>query len=240
MIADDLTAKIRAGELAPGAMLPPQKELSSRYGVTLVTLRQALQRLEDEGLLSQEPGRGTFVTSPRLMYRLDSLRGLAEDLRAQGQSVATLIVAQELRRPPAWAAARLDIPATRRVLRLERLRLLAGRPAVHQLSWVPQPAGVPLAELDYSDASLYAILADHDIVVHRASEVLRPGTLDEETAATMRQPPGTPVFVSERVTFGLDDRPVLVDRATILGTLMEIRTERGATGMSMQWSRHQH
>ncbi|GAA2588284.1 GntR family transcriptional regulator [Winogradskya consettensis] len=237
MIADDLTAKIRAGELAPGAMLPPQKELSSRYGVTLVTLRQALQRLEDEGLVSQEPGRGTFVTSPRLMYRLDSLRGLAEDLKAQGQSVTTLIVAQALHRPPAWAATQLDVPATRRVLSLERLRLLSGRPAVHQLSWAPQPPGVPLADLDYSGASLYAVLAEHGIVVHRAAEVLRPGILDEKTAALMHQPPGTPVFVSDRVTFGLDNRPILLDRATILGTMMEIRTERGATGMSMQWSR---
>ncbi|AGL18085.1 GntR family transcriptional regulator [Actinoplanes sp. N902-109] len=239
MIADDLTAKIRAGELAPGTMLPPQKELSSRYGVTLVTLRQALQRLEDEGLLSQEPGRGTFVTSPRLMYRLDSLRGLAEDLKAQGQSVTTLIVAQALHRPPAWAATALDIPAGRRVLRLERLRLLAGRPAVHQLSWAPQPPGVALAELDYSGESLYKILADHGTVIHRATEVLRPGVLDEETAVLMHQPPGVPVFVSERITYGLDNRPILLDRATILGTMMEIRTDRGATGMSMQWSRQQ-
>jgi GntR family transcriptional regulator len=218
-------------------MLPPQRELSSRYGVTLVTLRQALQRLEDEGLVSQEPGRGTFVASPRLMYRLDSLRGLAEDLRAQGQTVTTLIVAQALRRPPAWAASALGVPATRRVLRLERLRLLSGRPAVHQLSWAPQPPGVPLAELDYSDASLYEVFAAHGVVVHRASEVLRPGVLDDDTAALMHQPAGVPVFVSDRVTYGLDDRPILVDRATILGTMMEIRTERGATGVSMQWSR---
>jgi GntR family transcriptional regulator len=52
--------------------------------VTLVTLRQALRRLEDDGLVSQQPGRGTFVAEPRAAYRLDSLRGFAEDLRARG------------------------------------------------------------------------------------------------------------------------------------------------------------
>lgn len=198
--------------------------------MTLVTLRQALQRLEDDGLLSQQPGRGTFVTEPRATYRLDSLRGLAEDLRAQGQTVTTEILGQALRKAPAGIA-------TGRALRLERIRLLAGRPAVHQLSWVPGAAGAALAGVELSDGSLYAALAGLGVVVYRASEVVRPGLLDADTAALLKQPPGTPVFVSERVTYGLDDAPIVLDRATILGTAMEIRTERSAIGLSMQWHR---
>jgi GntR family transcriptional regulator len=174
------------------------------------------------------------VAEPKVTYRLDSLRGLAEDLRAQGQTVTTEILGQTLRRPPAWAAAHLGDD---RALRLERVRLLAGRPAVHQLSWVGEPAGVALADTDLSAKSLYAAIAEQGVVVHRAAEVVRPGLLDEPTAALLRQPPGTPVFLSDRITYGLDDRPLLVDRATILGTIMEIRTERAATGLSMQWTR---
>jgi len=199
--------------------------------VTLVTLRQALRRLEDDGLVSQQPGRGTFVSSPKVAYRLDSLRGLAEDLRAQGQQVTTEILAQGLRRPVAWAAAELG---GEKALRLERLRLVAGRPAVHQVSWV---RGAALAGADLSATSLYAALAGQGVVVHRASEVVRPGMLDEPIATLLRQATGTPVFVSERVTYGLDDQAIVVDRATILGTVMEIRTERAATGLSMQWTR---
>jgi GntR family transcriptional regulator len=211
------------------------------YGVTLVTLRQALRRLEDDGLVSQQPGRGTFVAEPRVTYRLDSLRGLAEDLRAQGQTVSTEILGQVLRRPPAWVAAELAGPeklgSPEKALRLERLRLLAGRPAVHQVSWVRGAPGAALATADLSGTSLYAAIAEQDVVVHRATEVVRPGLLDDASAALLRQPAGTPVFVSDRVTFGLDDAPIVFDRATILGTVMEIRTERAATGLSMQWSR---
>lgn len=219
--------------MPPGSALPPQKELSSAYGVTLVTLRQALRQLEDDGLLSQQPGRGTFVASPKATYRLDSLRGLAEDLRAQGRTVRTEILGQAPHRPPAWVAAHLG---TGRALRLERLRLLAGRPAVHQLSWVRAPAGTALRDTDLSETSLYAALAEQGVVVHRAAEVLRPELLTEPVAELLRQPPGTPVFVSDRITYGLDDRPLVVDRATILGTAMEVRTERAATGLSMRWS----
>jgi GntR family transcriptional regulator len=200
--------------------------------VTLATLRQALQRLEADGLLSQQPGRGTFVAEPRAAYRLDSLRGFAEDLRAQGQTVSTQILGQAVRKPPGWVAAQLGAPDP--AVRLERLRLLAGRPAVHQLSWI-RDAG--LAGADLSGTSLYAALADRGVAVHRAAEVVRPGVLDEATAALLGQPPGTPAFVSDRVTYGLDDAPLVFDRATILGTALEIRTERAVTGLSMQWTR---
>jgi GntR family transcriptional regulator len=232
VIATDLAGKIRGGELAPGSALPPQRELSQAYGVTLVTLRQALRQLEDDGLLSQQPGRGTFVAEPRAAYRLHSLRGFAEDLRAQGQTVSTQILGQALRRPPAWISG-FHGPAGR-FLRLERLRLIAGRPAVHQLSWI---RGDDLAETDLSGTSLYAALAERGIVVHRASETVQPGVLDSAAAELLGQPAGTAVFVSDRITYGLDDTPLVFDRATILGTALEIRTERAATGLSMQWSR---
>nr|WP_212847286.1 GntR family transcriptional regulator [Actinoplanes ianthinogenes] len=230
VIADDLTSKIKDGEWPPGAALPPQKELSTRYGVTLATLRQALKQLQDEGLLSQEPGRGTFVF-PRARYELNLLHGFADDLRSQGHTVTTEILDQAVGTPPDWAAATLgDGPA----LRLERVRLVAGRPAVHQMSWV---RGTELADADLSDLSLYGALIEHGHLVHRASEVVRPGLLAEPVAGLLRRPPGEPVLVSERVTFALDGSVLVVDRATMLGSAMEIRTERAASGLSVHWSR---
>jgi GntR family transcriptional regulator len=232
VIAADLTARIRSGDLPAGSALPPQKELSASYGVTLATLRQALARLEDEGLLSQQPGRGTFVAEPRAAYRLDSLRGFAEDLRAQGQTVSTQILGQAVRKPPAGVSALAG--GADRALRLERLRLLAGRPAVHQLSWI---FVLDLAGADLSGTSLYAALADLHVVIFRASETVRPGALDEATAGLLGQPAGTPAFLSERVTYGLNETVLVVDRATILGNALEIRTERAVTGVRMRWSR---
>jgi GntR family transcriptional regulator len=232
VIARDLSTKIRDGELPPGSALPPQKELSASYGVTLATLRQALRQLEVDGLLSQQPGRGTFVAEPRAAYRLDSLRGFAEDLRAQGQTVSTQIIDQGPAWPPPEVSALLG--DAHHILRLERVRLVAGRPAVHQLSWVREPA---LTRVDLSGTSLYAALADLGVVVHRATEVIRPGVLDARIGGFLMQPEGTPAFISDRVTYGLDDTALVLDRATILGSALEIRTERAVGGLSMEWSR---
>jgi len=234
-IADDLGGRIRTGEYPPGSALPAQRELSARYGVTLASLRQALDVLEGEGLLSQQAGRGTFVAEPAAAYQLSTLRSLSDDLREQGHPVTTTVLGAQLRKPPA-ALAQAGELGSGRALRLERLRSLAGRPAIHQVSWIPAPYAEPLRDKDFTVDSLYGALAGLGAVVHRASEKLAPGVLDAATAAVLAQPAGTPVFLSERVTYALDGSVLVLDTATILGTLVEIRTERAATGLSVQWT----
>lgn len=234
-IAADLAAKIRSGHYAPGEALPPQRELSASYGVTLMTLRQALRQLSDERLIVQRPGKGTFVAPPHLAYQLDSLRSLADDLRTQGHDVRTVVVGRAVRRAPARVAAELRLPPGESALRLERVREFAGRPAVHQVSWVRRPVGDRIRDRDFTEVSLYTALADAGVAVARASEVVRPGLLDGAAARRLREPEGSPVLLSTRVTHTLDGTPVVSDHATILGSMMEIRTERAATGLSLTW-----
>lgn len=236
-IAADLAARIRSGAYPAGAALPGQRELSASYGVTLMTLRQALRQLTDEGLVVQQPGRGTFVAPPQLAYQLDTLRSLVEDLHRQGIDVRTTVVGCVLRRAPASVAELFD--ATVRdaaALRLERVRAVRGRPAVHQVSWVPQPFAADLRGVDFVTTSLYAALADTGVAVARAAESIRPGVLGAAGGRQLGAPPGAPVFVSHRVTHTLDGRVVVVDRATILGSMMEIRADRAATSLSLRWS----
>ncbi len=228
-IAADLGARIRAGEYPPGSALPAQRDLAGRYAVTLATLRQALGVLESDGLLSQQPGRGTFVAEPKAAYQLGTLRSLADDLREQGHPLTTTVVSALLRNPPAELG-------TGKALRLERIRLLAGRPAIHQVSWIPAPHAEPLRDKDFEVESLYAALASLGVVVHRASERLTPGVLDSSGAKQLAQKAGSPVFVSERTTYALDGSVLVLDRAIIAGTLVEIRTERAATGLSLHWT----
>jgi GntR family transcriptional regulator len=234
-IAADLAGKIRAGHYAPGEALPPQRELSAAYGVTLMTLRQALRQLSDDGLIVQQPGRGTFVAPPHLAYRLGALQSLADDLKKQGHDVRTTVLARSVRRAPAGIAARLRVPAGDTALRLERLREFGGRPAIHQVSWVRRPHADRVLDHDLATVPLYAALADAGVAVARATETIRPGTLTGAPARHLREPEGSPVFTSDRVTYALDGTAVVSDHATILGSMMEIRTERAATGLSLNW-----
>jgi GntR family transcriptional regulator len=234
-IAADLAGRIRTGQYAPGEALPSQRDLSAAYGVTLMTLRQALRQLSDEGLIVQQPGRGTFVAPPHLAYQLGSLQSLADDLEKQGHPVRTVVVSRSLRRMPQRIAAQMRARPGGTGLRLERLRHFAGRAAVHQISWIRQPHAEQIRHVDLSGVSLYGALADAGVAVARATETIRAGVVDLSVARHLDEPVGSPAFLSERITYTLDGTAVVVDHATILGSMMEIRTERAATGLSLSW-----
>ena len=60
-VADHITARIEAGELAPGARLPAERDLATEYGVAYDTIRRATAVLRDRELIITIVGRGTFV-----------------------------------------------------------------------------------------------------------------------------------------------------------------------------------
>jgi GntR family transcriptional regulator len=235
-IAADLAAKIRDGRYAPGEALPAQRELSAAYGVTLMTLRQALRELDAEGLIVQRPGKGTFVTAPQLAYSLGSLRSLTDDLRDQGHEVRTTVIACARQRVSPSAAARLRVRETETGLRLERVRAFAGRRAIHQVSWVREPPADRLHDVDFTSTSLYAALAGAGAVVARASETIRPEMLGADAARHLDEDEGAPVLVSERITYEPDGTALVADRATILGSMMQVTAERAVTGLSLHWA----
>ena len=63
-VADDITARIASGELAPGARLLSERDLATYYGVAFHTVRHAMQILRERSLIVSVHGRGTFVTEP--------------------------------------------------------------------------------------------------------------------------------------------------------------------------------
>jgi GntR family transcriptional regulator len=235
VIAADLGAKIRDGRYAPGQALPSQRELSAAYGVTLMTLRQALRELEAEGLIAQRAGKGTFVAPSPLAYQLGSLRSFVDDLREQGHEVRTTVIACAQARLPARVAGRLRARETETGLRLERVRAFAGRRAIHQVSWVREPPAGRLADVDFAATSLYTALADAGVVVARAAETIRPEVLGPDVARHLDEDEGAPVLVSERITYGPDGTALVADSATILGSMMRITAERAASGLSLHW-----
>jgi len=62
-VADHLDERIRAGDLAPGARLPGERELAEEYGVALGTIRRALQEMRERGRVVTTPSKGTFIAS---------------------------------------------------------------------------------------------------------------------------------------------------------------------------------
>src|SRR5207245_1341663 len=104
-----LRARIREGTLRPGARLETQRRLATSFGVTLMTLRQALELLEREHLISRRHGLGTFVAAPSIDYDILQLRRFAGDLSAKGEHVTTRLLAMRFSTPDRLVADALGL-----------------------------------------------------------------------------------------------------------------------------------
>src|SRR5215831_13392336 len=147
-IARSLRERIAAGAPAPGERLADQRSLAREFGVTLMTLRQALELLERDGLITRRHGLGTFVASPIVDYDILHLRTFAGDLSAKGERVTTRFLRSRFTVTDRRVSRELGVGARARVLALERLRLVSGRPMSFQVSYLPVAIGEEIAKAD--------------------------------------------------------------------------------------------
>ncbi|WJJ14609.1 GntR family transcriptional regulator (plasmid) [Prescottella equi] len=224
-IHDDLRDRLEAGEWGTNDALPPQRELAASYGVTIMTLRQALRLLENDGLIESRTGAGTFPAHKKYSYDLLHLAGFADDLTAQGARIETHILGSSREVPPPDVARVLDLAPAEQVLVVTRHRIIDSRPSVLQHSYMPWHIGISPDEL--IDQSLYRILAQHGYPVASANETITIKALGADEAEILGRPPGSPAMCSHRTNFTEDGAAVLHDTAIIPADIAELHIDRG-------------
>ena len=232
-IAEALRERIRVGELPSGARLDNQRQLAKSFGVTLMTLRQALELLEREHLITRRHGLGTFVAAPSIDYDILQLQRFAGDLCAKGERVATRLLATRFAAADRRVAEALRLAGRPRVLVVERLRLVDDHPMSLQRSFLPSPLGDEVIRADLALTPLHQVLEFKlGVVITRASETVSAVRLGRREARDLGCHAGEPAFESERVSYDADGTPVVFDRAFIPGDRFRITRElhyEGAT-----------
>jgi GntR family transcriptional regulator len=223
----ELKESIASGALAAGERLPTQRELGEQYRVTVMTVRQALQLLEQEELILVRHGLGTFVAPTRIRYAMGNLHSLAQEMTAQGLEVKTRVLGRRLVRPHPRIAELLRLGLGERVYAIERLRFVGPHPIVYQYSQLQPWVADALGDADLRDGSLYDHLHEHvGVEIARAQEWIRAIDLPPHEAGLLDEDPGTAALLSERLTFSARDEPILFDRAYLPGDRVSLATER--------------
>ncbi|QQQ73394.1 GntR family transcriptional regulator [Saccharothrix sp. 6-C] len=232
-----LADRIADGRYPADAPLPAQRELGEEFDVSLMTVRQAIQALEADGLLETRHGVGTFARRPAFAYGLTGLRSLSQDLVEQGIELETEVLDARLVVPPGDVGARLGIQAQGRVLAVERLRSTrpspgASVPLLLQTSYLP--AGIVDDVETLRHQSLYRLLEESGRPVRQASETIQAVALTAEQARVLRREPGSPALSSSRLSRGEDGTPLVDDRALLVGDTV-ITAERAVTGTNLAY-----
>jgi GntR family transcriptional regulator len=211
-----LKAEIESGQCRPDERLPSEQEIAERFGVSKITVRQALQELAQLGYIRREQGRGTFVARRKFDEGPRELTSFTEEMRRHSLVAASRVLAQFEAEADARVAAALRLPAKSLVLVLKRLRLAGAEPLGVQIAHIPA-ALVP--GLHVADGmSLYEVLqTQYHLYPAQARETYVAALADSSTAQLLGIPVGSPVFGVERVTLTHNERPFEFVQSTVRG-----------------------
>jgi DNA-binding FadR family transcriptional regulator len=180
-VLEGVRGRIQAGELPEGARLPTERELAASYGVARNTVRQALDRLESDGLLVRQVGRGTFVGQGVRQGRQERESGSgappASGVREAVGPVVTL--SQRMRE-----ASPADLMEVRLIMEPQAAALAANRASSTDLERIREAlrssiSARGLAEFEHWDAQLHlrvfeatknAVLIDYCRAINRVRD----------------------------------------------------------------------
>lgn len=215
LVAQGLRGRILSGEWAGGVALPAEQELGRQYEVALGTMRQALQMLVQEGLIERVHGRGTFVKQALTGAPMMRFFRFGQTEMQPPQSV---IVERSVCHAPAQVGQSLGLAPAHSVLRLERLRMLSGKPCLLEEIWLPLPSFEALVESEphtWGDLLYPAYARLCGVQIHRAADTISFGQLAAAQADQLKLPVAHPCAVVQRLAFD------------ITGRCVEVRSSRG-------------
>ena len=208
-LAEQLAADIGAGVFALGALLPTEAELCARHTLSRHTVREAIRRLEEAGLVARQHGIGTRVlrvqATPRYVQTLAGVSDLwqyVKDTRRTTLAIRDVLPGDA--RVPLPAAAEC---ATRPWRMLEGLRLLDA--SDEPVSWTqvyvhPNYADV-LDEVDAQSVPVYSLIeARHGLRASRLLQEITALAIDPAVAALLKVAPGSPGLAIVRHYLGSD------------------------------------
>jgi GntR family transcriptional regulator len=229
-----LKAEIESRKWHADEQLPNETKIAERFGVSKITVRQALQELAELGYIRREQGRGTFVARRKFDEGPRELTSFTEEMRRHELAATSRILAQSLTEADGRVSDALLVPLHAPIFVLKRLRLANGEPLSVQTAHIPA-AYVPGLEVT-EDLSLYeALQSRYQLYPARARETYFAAAADVPSAELLGIPVGSPVFSVERVTLLPNERPFEFVQSVVRGdryTIVLDLVKPGASGDS--------
>ena len=132
---DAILNKVRSGEYQVGEKIPSEEQLMTIYGVSRVTVRNAIKQLVDENILIKRHGKGTFVSMPSYVESMTAGGSFTESGLKMNRKPTTKIISICLKKATGHVAEALGVEKATEVIVIERLRSLDNMPAIFEIDY---------------------------------------------------------------------------------------------------------
>ena len=174
-LAESIEEKINEGIWKQGSRIPSERELSMMYGMSRITVRNAIDELARQGKLEKVQGKGTFVLSKSIIQNLGNVYSFSREMEKQGKISSTKLLSRELLKADRKLSDRLGINEGERIIYIERLRCADGCiPIMIERTYFVFETYDFILNIDLEKESLYKSLEnDYGIVINKAVETFK-------------------------------------------------------------------
>jgi GntR family transcriptional regulator len=192
--------RIDAAELKPGDAVASERELAKTHKVSLMTARHALAGLEREGVVERRRGAGTFVAAPKIHF--NKLMSYTEHMSSRGLAPRSRVLVAKIIEDEQEVAARLNLPATSRLVKIARLRLTDEEPFALETCYLPASEYSELVAASLGRNSLFAALEhDYGVELAYADEEIDATAADAHLAEMLALPKGSALLRIRQVIY---------------------------------------
>ncbi|OGB96225.1 MAG: hypothetical protein A3G35_20045 [candidate division NC10 bacterium RIFCSPLOWO2_12_FULL_66_18] len=207
-IADILRNRILT-QMQPGDRLPPEVNLSVDFGVSRETIRQALEPLEKEGLISRTRGRGSFVAKRPESRQTKKLTGMVEDFKALRLKTHAKLLQKEIVKADEEVSRYLKVEKDVLIVRIDRLRFLDEKPLTYHVAFLPADIGHRVLQEDLEFTSIVDVLANKfRFAFEEDQQIVEAETADVRLAEHLGVSIGSPLLLMRRVYITEGERPI--------------------------------
>lgn len=232
-ISNWLRGQIQDGLLKENEKLPSENELSDTFDVSRVTVRRALQTLENEQLIYRCQGLGSFVSDHRTHQSLAQLKDFSEELSGSGLKASSKVISLEQEKASEEISSYLNVKENGMVVKLERIRLGNGQPIAYDITWLPVFYGQLIEGFNLEENTIFQILEkEFEIPVEKGCYRLGATVADASLASHLNVEEQTALLLINRISYTLGDKPIYFQKRYYRNDkiVFEIRTERSKYG----------
>lgn len=200
--------RVLDGSYAPHSQMPSESQMMEAYGVSRITVRQALADLQKEGLIFKIAGKGSFVAKPKAFQNLARLQGFGEAMSPAGYETFSQVLSARRCNVDDAVARQLRVKPGAVVFEIQRLRYLNREPISVDVSYFPLALGRRLANEDLPTRDIFVILEnDYGLHLTHADVSIEAITANEVLARQLRCAEAAPLLRIERLTYA-GEQPV--------------------------------
>ena len=222
-----LASWIRDGKLRPHDKIPSERQLCERFSVSRMTIRQALSKLKEEGVIYTRHGKGMFVAEPpaelELSFVLTGYSYSEETAPARGVLSSTVIDARLIPATAALSEA-LRLPQSEELIRIERLRSLKGAPVGFQTIHIPHRLCPGYLDRGlHEKVQLEVIQNEYHLSLAHVAQVVKAGLSGPQEMKYLKPShPPVPILILERKTFLDSGEVVEICRSSYLADSFQL------------------